>query len=603
VSITAAKLQAEVGADTKGFDAGMKHADQTVAAAPSKWGKALKVGGGLALGIGAAVIVKSVTGAIGAGLTSLRAQGVVVAQTNAVIKSTGSAAHVTSAQIRDLSNAIEDKTAIDDKQIQSAANMLLTFTNVRNEAGKGNDIFTQAVGVLADMSTAMGTDAKSGAIQLGKALNDPVKGITALTRVGVTFDAQQKKRIEQFVKEGKVAEAQKIILRELNKEFGGSGAAFAASDAGQAAKFQDAIEGIDQSIAKGLLPTITAVRGQLTHFLNDPATLGQAEALGNAIASIFTESNLRTAANLMTTAAGAVSTAVKLFASLPPEVQALAVGAIALKKITGIGPLDIAKGAGGLLKIAFQKGETPANPLYVADVSGGLGGGASTGGGSKLGKVVGAVGKVFLVGAAIGVFAELKGILDEQSAANKQQEAGLTGQTTGFAGSATLEQMKTSLAGILAYDKELTNSFSAEGAAFQFNIDGVRDSVRAQEQTLKNAIQRAEGQLAASNVHVTERAESIASHKADAIRNAANATALAVRRSEAAGSRHSAATNTKLAILSGDTRSEKAGIIAAIRSQKTHWTLIAPQPVPFTVLLNGQRVAAGGLRYVPGRII
>ena len=33
---------------------------------------------------------------------------------------------------------------------------------------------------------------------LGKALNDPVKGITALGRAGVTFTDEQKKQIKQW---------------------------------------------------------------------------------------------------------------------------------------------------------------------------------------------------------------------------------------------------------------------------------------------------------------------------------------------------------------------------------------------------------------------
>ncbi|MEO7836977.1 MAG: hypothetical protein ABIS21_04990, partial [Acidimicrobiales bacterium] len=109
------------------------------------------------------------------------------------------------------------------------ANMLLTFTNIRNTAGKGNDVFTQATKTLLDMSVALGTDASTSAIQLGKALNDPIAGIGALSRVGVTFTAQQKAVIKSLVDTGDVAGAQKVILAELNREFGGS--AQAAGDA------------------------------------------------------------------------------------------------------------------------------------------------------------------------------------------------------------------------------------------------------------------------------------------------------------------------------------------------------------------------------------
>jgi hypothetical protein len=117
----------------------------------------------------------------------------VVAQTDTVIRSTGGAANATSKEITGLANSLEAKTAVDGDVIQSGENMLLTFTNVRNEAGKGNDVFNQATRTLVDMSSALGTDTAQSAVQLGKALNDPIKGVGALSRVGVTFTDQQKK--------------------------------------------------------------------------------------------------------------------------------------------------------------------------------------------------------------------------------------------------------------------------------------------------------------------------------------------------------------------------------------------------------------------------
>jgi hypothetical protein len=153
--------------------------------------------------------------------------------TAAVIKSTGGAANVTASQIGDLTQAIGNKVGVDDDAIASGTNLLLTFKGVRNEAGAGNDIFNLATRSIVDMTAAMnhGTvDAnglKGSTIQLGKALNDPIKGITALTRVGVTFTDQQKKQITQMVKAGNTLGAQKIILKEVNSEFGGAAAAAA----------------------------------------------------------------------------------------------------------------------------------------------------------------------------------------------------------------------------------------------------------------------------------------------------------------------------------------------------------------------------------------
>ena len=68
----------------------------------------------------------------------------VSAQTRAVLKSTGKAAKVSAKQVDQLAEALMTKSGVDDEVIKSGENMLLTFTNIRNEVGKGNKIFTQA---------------------------------------------------------------------------------------------------------------------------------------------------------------------------------------------------------------------------------------------------------------------------------------------------------------------------------------------------------------------------------------------------------------------------------------------------------------------------
>src|SRR6266540_6473684 len=146
----------------------------------------------------------------------------VTRQTGAVLKSTGGAAHVTAGHVADLANALAKTSGIDDELIQSGENVLATFTSVRNEVGKGNQIFDLSTKAALDMSVALGQDMKSSTIQLGKALNDPIKGITALRRVGVSFTEQQQDQIKAMVKSGDKLGAQKLILRELTTEFGGS---------------------------------------------------------------------------------------------------------------------------------------------------------------------------------------------------------------------------------------------------------------------------------------------------------------------------------------------------------------------------------------------
>ena len=186
--------------------------------------RGLSLSAGAALGTGAAL-----TGGLVYGLKkssdAYQETFKVGAQTTAVLKSTGGVANISAQGVGDLATALSKKTGVDDEAIQSGENMLLTFRGIRNEAGKGNDIFNQTTKASLDMSAAMGTDARSSALQLGKALNDPSKGYTRLQKSGVTFTDQQVKQIKTMQQSGDTLGAQKVILAELSKEFSGSAAA------------------------------------------------------------------------------------------------------------------------------------------------------------------------------------------------------------------------------------------------------------------------------------------------------------------------------------------------------------------------------------------
>ena len=89
------------------------------------------------------------------------------------------------------------------------------FRNVRDEVGQGNDVFTRATKAGLDLAQIGFGTPESAAVLLGKALNDPIKGMTALTRAGVTFSEAQKETIRGLVDTGDLLGAQKIILAEV----------------------------------------------------------------------------------------------------------------------------------------------------------------------------------------------------------------------------------------------------------------------------------------------------------------------------------------------------------------------------------------------------
>lgn len=147
-------------------------------------------------------------------------------KTEAVIKSTGNAAQITAEQQDKMVQSLSNLAAVDDEVVAGGANVLRTFKSIQ-----GQETFEGALSAALDLSAALGTDLQTASMQVGKALEDPLKGITALTRAGVSFSAAQKEQIRNFVEVGDKASAQKMILAELETQFGGQAEAAVTSSA------------------------------------------------------------------------------------------------------------------------------------------------------------------------------------------------------------------------------------------------------------------------------------------------------------------------------------------------------------------------------------
>lgn len=266
--LTVAELVATMGLDSGAFDRGMSDAgakfDSTgneLATKSSgigqKAGMALAAAGTAALA-GLSMVVKT---GIGECMEASAAQ----AQLAAGIKSTGGAAGVTVDHLTNLASSIQNYSGQTDDSIMQTEALLLTFKNIKNVGA--DKIFDQATKAAADMAAKMGTDAPSAAIQLGKALNDPIKGVGSLSRVGVQFTEAQKKQIAAMVESGDTMGAQKIILKELNEEFGGAAKAAGDSLPGQIEKAKRSFEDMSESLMSALMPTISGIVVFLTDLI------------------------------------------------------------------------------------------------------------------------------------------------------------------------------------------------------------------------------------------------------------------------------------------------------------------------------------------------
>ena len=290
--LTVAELVATMGLDSGAFDCGMSDAgakfDSTgnelttkSSGLGKKAGMALAAAGTAALA-GLSMVVKT---GIGECMEASAAQ----AQLAAGIKSTGGAAGVTVGHLTNLASSIQNYSGQTDDSIMQTEALLLTFKNIKNVGA--DKIFDQATKAAADMAAKMGTDASSAAIQLGKALNDPIKGVGSLSRVGVQFTEAQKKQIAAMVESGDTMGAQKIILKELNEEFGGAAKAAGDSLPGQIEKAKRSFEDMSESLMSALMPTISKLVGFLTDLIKKfdslPGSVKTVIVIGTAIGGLL----------------------------------------------------------------------------------------------------------------------------------------------------------------------------------------------------------------------------------------------------------------------------------------------------------------------------
>lgn len=210
------------------------------------------------MAVAGTVAMGAIGGAVYKSLQSADEATKVTAQLNAVLKSTNGVAGMTAESVLNLSKSLQKQTTFSDEAVTSASNLLLTFTKI------GKDISPDATKTVLDMSVALGQDTKSSAIQLGKALNDPILGVTALRKVGVNFTKENQDMIASLVESGKTIEAQKFILNELATEFGGSAKAQAETFGGRIQQVKNQIDDLTEAVGMALMPHIQKLTEAIT---------------------------------------------------------------------------------------------------------------------------------------------------------------------------------------------------------------------------------------------------------------------------------------------------------------------------------------------------
>jgi len=188
---------------------------------------------------------------VGGTLKGANVQQQAEAQVQAGMKSTGNAAGFSMGQYKQMAGDLQKKSLFGDEDIlKNVTAQFQTFTNISGNA------FKNAQQNAVDMAAKTGNDLKGISVMMGKALNNPIKGVSALTRMGVEFTDAQKEQIKYYQEAGDLASAQAIINKELQVEFGGSAEAAAKAGLGPMKQLGMTIGDLGETFGALLLPAV-----------------------------------------------------------------------------------------------------------------------------------------------------------------------------------------------------------------------------------------------------------------------------------------------------------------------------------------------------------
>ena len=167
-------------------------------------------------------------------------------------------------RLKDFADQTSKKLAVDDELVKSTQAQLLTFRDLAVTADDVGGNFDRATIAAFDLAAVFGGTGEDNAVRLGKALQDPIAGVTALRRVGVQLSDQQEELIESFVASGDILSAQNIILGEVESQTGGAAEATVTGSA----KMRVAFEEMAEAIGTGLMPLFEQLVPMVTTFFD-----------------------------------------------------------------------------------------------------------------------------------------------------------------------------------------------------------------------------------------------------------------------------------------------------------------------------------------------
>lgn len=184
-------------------------------------------------------------------------------------------------RLLEFADAQERLTGVDTVVATQAK--LMTFAELAKTADQAGGAFDRATMAAIDMAAAGFGSAEGNAVQLGKALNDPIKGINSLTKSGITFTEKQKQMITAMVETGKMGQAQNMVLKAIETQVKGTANATATASGRITQSFNQIVE----AFAIPFSEAFNGLPGMLEGVF--PSLIAKAEEAGGFVSAAISE--------------------------------------------------------------------------------------------------------------------------------------------------------------------------------------------------------------------------------------------------------------------------------------------------------------------------
>jgi hypothetical protein len=253
-----------VVANTTKFSSGMRKAAQQTTSFGAFAKRGFGIAAGAVVGLGIAM-VKLVPEFLNLGLEARKAE-VRLTYMARNMSGLGKATDKTVQRLMGYADATAYATGVDDEQIMAIQAKLLMFKNLAKTAGSVGGMFDRVTKAAINLGAVGFGTAETNAVKLARMMQDPIKNINVLNRLGVVFtDAEKRKATAIEKTNGKMA-ASDYLMKIIEGKVNG----LAEKTADPLAVIGIAFQNIGEEIAKRALPMVDNLKQQIIDWIQSP---------------------------------------------------------------------------------------------------------------------------------------------------------------------------------------------------------------------------------------------------------------------------------------------------------------------------------------------